>query len=250
MAKAQEYKLSGSTGYRAEDPRAQAVETLAQHISANHPEIMAELAIAHATYRPSWIKEHPTAVVYDTEDESRYHYDVDKKTSAGKLFDDFQDAPGLHDQGTGAGSRQSALTERLHMPVGNALGAIGVDYHDQATEPHTVTPPDAGGPAHRPLAPVNRRNDGTSRTGRLHLVRIRHRINEEHRRGRHHPRLRRPPQNTAAGGRRRGRRRRMDKNNPARPPGPHVRPRIGPGPGLVERLPDAGRPGPGQGRRR
>ena len=139
MAKVQEYKLSGSTEYRAEDPRSQAVETLTHHISANHPEIMKELALAHATYRPSWITQHPTAVIYDTEDESRYHYDVDKKTSAGKLFDDFQDALGYMTKEQGQEAAK-ALTERLHMAVGNALGAIGVNYRDQATDPHTGPP--------------------------------------------------------------------------------------------------------------
>ena len=48
MAKAQEYKLSGGAEDRADDPRAQAIEMLSHRISANHPDIMKELAIAHA----------------------------------------------------------------------------------------------------------------------------------------------------------------------------------------------------------
>ena len=136
MARNQDYRFSAKAEQGSEDPRSTASETLSHHISTNHPELAAELARAQASYRPSWITQYPTEVVHDTEDESRHHYDLDPKTSAGNLFSDFQDALGYMTKEQGR-EAASSLTERLHMPVGNALGAIGVDYSNQATDPQT-----------------------------------------------------------------------------------------------------------------
>ena len=146
---------------------------------------------------------------------------MDKKTSAGKLFDDFQDALGYmtKDQGQEAAR---ALTERLHMPVGNALGAIGVDYHDQATEHHTGPPQTLEAQLtdrwHQSIAETMQHLVQGDSTSFAYAIESMRNISEDatiHASGDRPQTL----QQQAAGTRRR---RRMDKNNRPGPPRPHV----------------------------